>query len=147
MLLCSLNAICYTAGDMFFPKEYLCQLVAAFDSFSMLCLAYNGCFPLDWTAAAQYTTSCTVFLKELSLWPPYRSLYESISLLQTASHWKWPLPSFRHQSPILHSRHTLLLHFTWDTHRVAASRSVFKHQRFLCSPVLSGVVRNKTTAT
>lgn len=145
MLFCSLNAICSTAGDMFCPAEYLCQesscsRQAEYSMFGLWRLLTTG---LSWVF--NIIPHPTQYSWKNKLSNPYRSLWESISLLQTASIWKGlSTPSLgSHHAPIVHSGHSLLLHFTWDTYHGALSRSVFKHQHLLCSPVLSVIVRNK----
>lgn len=119
--------------------------LAALDKLNIVCSDYDGCLPLGSAGCSISYHIPTQYSWKNKLNNPYRSLWESISLLQTASIWKGlSTPSLgSHHAPIVHSGHSLLLHFTWDTYHGALSRSVFKHQHLLCSPVLSIIVRNK----
>lgn len=101
----------------------------------MISLDYNVCLPVEFQ---YHTASCSVSLQELALRPPYRSLGESISLLQTTSLCEglaisiWlptnppPSPFLLHQAPIVHSGHSLLLHFTWRHSSCGAERVSLK---------------------
>lgn len=127
------------------------RTLAALDRLNIVCLHYDGCIALGIAGCSvSYHILHCIPERISSLKTLYRSLCESVSLPQPAgvsqndSPWLIRLTIASYTSaPILYSGHTLMLHFTCDTHHVAPSGSVSRHHLSLRSPVLSVTARDK----
>lgn len=133
MLFCSLNALQQVTC---FSQQKIC--VRAPDRLNIVCLDCDGCLPLG-SAGCSISYHILHSIPESIRSVTHIDLYVNLYLLfrQLVSK-GLSNPSFGlHRAPIVHSGHSLLLHFTWGTYHGALSRSVYKHQRLLHSPVRS----------
>lgn len=112
-----------------FPQLQICvKTVAAGERLNTRCLDFDGCLPLG-SAGRSISYHILQRIAESIRSVTHIDLYVNLYLLfrQLVSK-GLSTPSFGlHYAPIVHSGHSLLLHFTWDTYHEVLSAHLFGH--------------------